>query len=39
MPKRLELIIEGVILASRWLLVLFYLASRSPSQSTPPPSV
>ncbi len=25
MPKRLELIIEGVILASRWLLVLFYL--------------
>ncbi|MDC9825778.1 TIGR00645 family protein [Devosia sp. ZB163] len=25
MPKRLELIIEAVILASRWLLVLFYL--------------
>ncbi len=25
MPKRLELIIETVILASRWLLVLFYL--------------
>ncbi|MBN9309352.1 TIGR00645 family protein [Devosia sp.] len=25
MPKRLELIIEGVILASRWVLVLFYL--------------
>jgi uncharacterized protein (TIGR00645 family) len=25
MPKRLELVIEAVILASRWLLVLFYL--------------
>jgi len=25
MPKRLELIVEAVILASRWLLVLFYL--------------
>ncbi|MGV3491670.1 MAG: TIGR00645 family protein [Devosia sp.] len=25
MPKRLELIIEAIILASRWLLVLFYL--------------
>jgi uncharacterized protein (TIGR00645 family) len=25
MPKRLELLIEAVILASRWLLVLFYL--------------
>jgi uncharacterized protein (TIGR00645 family) len=25
MPKRLELMIEGVILASRWLLVIFYL--------------
>lgn len=25
MPKRLELVIEAVILASRWLLVIFYL--------------
>ncbi len=25
MPKRLELVIESVILASRWLLVIFYL--------------
>ena len=24
MPKRLELLIEGIILASRWLLVIFY---------------